>query len=163
MLLHYYGQLRPRITHWYSYTCYFNSLCFSLIIVMTGSRSSHKKPDTKSRPLYAGHRLHSLRNTLADLSRKVNPPPVLMSVSGLRRVHMGSGALVSLYHTCQPQRADFSLTLTTCAFNTRRLRWFGADFRQQTPVDLPPSSHELLHKNDSSSLTVSCVPAAHGE
>jgi hypothetical protein len=49
------------------------------------------KPDTKSRPLYAGHRLRSIRNSLADLSQKIETPLVLMSVSGLRRVHMGSG------------------------------------------------------------------------
>jgi hypothetical protein len=29
--------------------------------VMTSSYSSHWKPNTESRPLYAGHRLHSIR------------------------------------------------------------------------------------------------------
>jgi hypothetical protein len=66
--------------------------CISpLNIMTTGSRSSQEKPDTKSRPLYAGHRLRSIRNSLADLSQKIETPLVLMSVSGLRRVHMGSG------------------------------------------------------------------------
>ena len=67
------------ITHWYSHTHKFSYLYFFLNIVMTGSRSSHKKPDIESRPLYAGHRLHSIRNSPVNLSREIETPLVLMS------------------------------------------------------------------------------------
>ena len=77
-LHHYYEQLRPSITHWYSHTHKLSYLYFSLNIAMTGSRSSHWKPATESRPLYAGHRLHSIRNWPASLSWKIETPPVLM-------------------------------------------------------------------------------------
>ncbi len=72
---------------------------YSLSIVMTGSRSSRKDPDIESRPLYAGHRLHSIRNTLADLSRGWDTPPGFDVMSGSRRVNMGSGSLASRYLT----------------------------------------------------------------
>ena len=78
-LPHYYEQLRPSIMHWYSHTHKFSYLYFSLGIMMTGSRSSHWKPSIESRPLYAGHRLHSIRNSPASLSQKIETPLVLMS------------------------------------------------------------------------------------
>jgi hypothetical protein len=46
---------------------------------MTGSRSSHKKPSIESRPLYAGHRLHSIHNSPVNLSQEIETPLVLMS------------------------------------------------------------------------------------
>ena len=39
-----------------------------------------------------------------------------------------------------------SSTLTTSTLNTRSLKRFEAGFRQQTPVDLPPSLLKLSHK-----------------
>ena len=75
-----YEQLRPSITHWYSHTHKFSYLYFFLSIMMTGSRSSQRKPSTESRSLYAGHHLHSIRNTLVNCSRGPRTPPVLMSI-----------------------------------------------------------------------------------
>ena len=98
---------------------------------MTGSRSSHEKPNTKSRLLYAGHHLYSIRSLLANLFRKFGPPPVLMSIGFTTRQHRFGFTRLFVSHL-PTSLVDFSLALTTHALNIRRLRWFGAGFRQQT-------------------------------
>jgi len=114
--------------------------------MMTGSRSSQKKPSTESRSLYAGHHLHSIRNALANCSRGPRTPPVLISILRITtRQHEFAVTRLSIPYLLT-LKVNFSSTLTTCTLNTRSLRWFEAGFRQQTSVDLPPSSNELIHK-----------------
>ena len=55
----------------------------SLNIRTTGSRSSTEKPSTESCLLYAGHRLHGIRSSPADLSLKSNGLQLLMSIKEL--------------------------------------------------------------------------------
>ena len=95
----YYEQLRPSVIHWYSHTHSVTYLYFSLSIMTTGSRSSQRKPSKDSRPLYAGHRLHSIRNSPANSSQEIETPLVLMPISELRRVNIRFGLTrLSLQH-----------------------------------------------------------------
>lgn len=100
----------------------------------TGSRSSRKEPDPESRPLYAGHHLHSIRNPLASCSRRWDTPPILMS----RLVH-DTSTWVRLYSSLEiapdcVSRNRFAqrsppVLLTPAAWaglkpaSDRRLRW----------------------------------------
>ena len=53
-----------------------------------------------------------------------------------------------LHHTCRDRSLDFSSTLTTEAFDLSRLRRFGANSYQPTPMDLPSSPVEHGHFMD---------------
>ena len=96
-------------------------LCLSLAIAIEGSRSSTQEPEPRSRHLYAGHHLAS-KQVAARLVLKLRPSSVLMSIE-LRRLNDGSLVFVFLGSYLTPCSA-FSVTLTTGAFDSCRLRWF---------------------------------------
>jgi len=77
------------------------------------------------------------------------------------RVNIGSGLLVSLYHTCRTNVRTLTATLMTVTLNNSHLQWFEADFRQQTSVGLPPSFCELRHNLSARPMLLIYVPAAH--
>ena len=109
------------MAHWY-YQPRFLRLCLSLCIANEGSCSSMQEPKPGSRCLYAGHRLAS-KQVSAKLFLNQLLYSVLMSsitFDTFTAVHLCSSSLV---HTCHLYD-DFSVMLTTRAFDQRRLRWF---------------------------------------
>ena len=90
----------------------------SLNIRTTGSRISIGKPSTESYLLYAGHRLHSIRNSPAGLSLRRNRPQLSMSKENFttpqRRFGFTHLSVQHLTNHCSPfpQRSRPSLLMT---------------------------------------------------
>ena len=148
------------MAHWY-YQPRFLRLCLSLCIANEGSCSSMQEPKPGSRCLYAGHRLAS-KQVSAKLFLNQQLYSVLMSsitFDTFTAVHLCSSSLV---HTCHLYD-DFSVMLTTRAFDQRRLRWFAPCSCKPSARDLPPSltllstahSHSVISSHQS--LISCCV------
>ena len=128
---------------------------------MTGSRSSHGKHRYRVTPTIrrtppAQHSEFTCRLISGDR----NAPGFDVSLWITTRPHRFALTRLSISHL-SASRADFSSTLTTTTLNGSRLRWFGASFRQQTPVGLPPSLRELSTIQQLFLKLLICVAAAH--
>ena len=135
-LLHYYEQLRPSAWHRYSVPCGFGHLGVSLSIHATGSRSSIEEPSTDSRHLYAGHHLHSIRNSLADLSDYAAPGFDVGRVS-----HDGS-TVVRVYSSLCTTHARSSLTFP---HRSRPPLLMAAGLKPASDSGLRRAYHHLFH------------------
>ena len=130
------------MAHWY-YQPRFLRLCLSLCIANEGSCSSMQEPKPGSRCLYAGHRLAS-KQVSAKLFLNPHNYSVLMSSHSFdtfTAVHLCSSSLVNTCHLYD----DFSVMLTTRAFNQRRLRWFAPCSCKPSAMDLPSSLALLIY------------------
>ena len=130
------------MAHWY-YQPRFLRLCLSLCIANEGSCSSMQEPEPGSRCLYAGHRLAS-KQVSAKLFLNPHNYSVLMSSHSFdtfTAVHLCSSSLV---HTCHLYD-DFTVTLTTRAFDQCRLRWFATCACTPIARDLPSSLTLLIY------------------
>ena len=126
LLHHYYKLLRHSVLHRYSHPYGFSHLDFPLAIKTTASRSSVEKPESDSRHLYTGHRLHSFQ-IACKLILGCTQDPSFDVILVLRCFNSGSGLFVFLILTCQIN-LTFHLTLTTAALYYSRLSWFEACF-----------------------------------
>ena len=124
LLHHYYKLLRHSVLHWYSHPYGFSHLDFSLAIKTTASRSSVEKPESDSRHLYTGHRLHNIQFACRLILGYLSDPSFDVT-SVFRCFNSGSGLFVFLILTCQIYLA-FHSTLTTIALYNSRLSWFEA-------------------------------------
>ena len=120
-----------------SVPCGFGQLGVSLSIQATGSRSSIEEPSTDSCHLYAGHHLHSIRNSLADLSREIIRPPVLMSEESLTRPQQWFG----FTHLCTTH-ARSSLTFP---HRSRPPLLMAAGLKPASDSGLRWAYHQLFH------------------
>ena len=107
--------------------CGFCHLVFSLGIGTTGSRSSIQKPETDSRPLYAGCHLPSNQVTGKLVPGDRNAPGFGNNNMVYDASSKGSLSFVSLFHTCSRYSLDtLTPTLTTTALYCSSLGWFEA-------------------------------------